>query len=241
LSDGVIGLINITKLYGHIKALNNISLSINKSDFITIFGPNGAGKSTLLKILSYQTKASSGDIQFSGISYKNLQSDFRSNLGVISHQPFLYENLTAFENLRFYSTLYNVQSADTIITDLLKKVDLYKRKDDQVGTFSRGMLQRVSIIRALLHNPDIILLDEPYTGLDAVASTMLTSLLQDQLSNKKTIIMVTHDLNIGLNLASRVIIMNKGRIVYNEDKSNIDKSDFERTYLEYASANSMVV
>lgn len=231
MSNSLIDIVNITKQYGHIKALHNISLSINKSDFVTIFGANGAGKSTLLKLISLQSRQTSGEINLSGVPYKKLGNTFKRRLGVISHQPFLYENLTAYENLLFYASLYDVKSPKKIVDDLLKRVDLFKRKDDLIRTYSRGMLQRASIIRALVHNPDIILLDEPYTGLDTVASKVLTSLLKDQLSDNKTIVMVTHDIQVGLELSSKIVIIKKGKVAFNENISDIDKSNFENIYI----------
>ena len=154
--------------------------------------------------------------------------------GVISHQPFVYGGLSAMENLKFYGSLYNVSNVEEKASELLKQLDLYKRKDDLVRTFSRGMLQRISIARALIHSPEIIFLDEPYTGLDSLASNKLSILLKEQLSNNKTIIMVTHDLITGLDLADTVLIMNKGKIVYNCKKSDIEQENFHNIYLETA-------
>lgn len=230
----LVALRGVVKRYGHTTAIKDLSLDINEGSFTAIFGPNGAGKSTLLKILSNQTRPTAGKILYSGLPASKLSDSFRSGFGVISHQPFVYENLSARENLEFYASLYGVKNAKERASELLKKVNLYARRDDPVRTFSRGMLQRVSIARALLHDPAIIFLDEPYTGLDSVAAASLTDILREQLEGKKTILMVTHDLKIGLDLASRVVIMKKGRIVYLKDKKDINASDFESIYLEQA-------
>lgn len=237
----IVTLKNVFKIYGHVTALKNISFDINKGDFISIFGANGAGKSTLLKILSNQTRPTKGEIFYSSIPAKKLQDSYRKKFGVISHQPFVYENLSALENLIFYGNLYGVKKAEKRAIELLKRVDLYSRRNDLIRTFSRGMLQRVSIARALVHNPEMIFLDEPYTGLDSVASLSLTNILKEQLEGNKTILMVTHDLKIGLDLSSKVIILNKGQIVYSENRSNINEASFEKLYLTYAGKNEVAV
>lgn len=224
----------VSKNYGHVKALHGVSFAIEAGSFVSIFGPNGAGKSTLLKILSHQTYPTGGEVLYSGVPLKKLDDSFRKKFGVISHQPFVYENLSALENLSFYASLYGVSDAQERACYLLKKVDLYSRRNDPVRTYSRGMLQRVSIARALVHDPEIIFLDEPYTGLDSVASKNLTDLLAEQISGNKTIVMVTHDLKIGLELATRAIIIKKGEAVFNEKKENIDCGRFEKIYLEHA-------
>lgn len=239
-SNTLIELTNISKVYGHVTALKSISFSLERGSFLSIFGSNGAGKSTLLKILSHQTRPSSGELTYSGVPLKKLSDDFRRNFGVISHLPFLYENLTALENLEFYARLYNVKKPAARAAELLKRVDLYSRKDDLVRTFSRGMLQRVSIARSLVHDPEMIFLDEPYTGLDSVASNALTSILEEQITSNKTIIMVTHDLGVGLALASDIIIMKRGDIVYNKKKADIDTENFSAEYLQYAANGGAV-
>lgn len=240
-TSNIVTLKNVFKIYGHVTALKNISFDINKGDFISIFGANGAGKSTLLKILSNQTRPTKGEIFYSSIPAKKLQDSYRKKFGVISHQPFVYENLSALENLIFYGNLYGVKKAEKRAIELLKRVDLYSRRNDLIRTFSRGMLQRVSIARALVHNPEMIFLDEPYTGLDSVASLSLTNILKEQLEGNKTILMVTHDLKIGIDLSSKVIILNKGQIVYSENRSNINEASFEKLYLTYAGKNEVAV
>ena len=233
-TSSLVSLQKVTKRYGHVTAVKDLSLDINEGSFTAIFGPNGAGKSTLLKILSNQTRPTSGEILYSGVPAKKLDDSFRSKFGVISHQPFVYENLSALENLEFYASLYGVKNPRARAEELLKKVDLYPRRSDPVRTFSRGMLQRVSIARAIVHDPQMIFLDEPYTGLDSVASASLTAILKEQLEGKKTILMVTHDLKIGLELASHVIIMKKGQKVYSAPSSQIAPLEFEKIYLAHA-------
>lgn len=225
----------VNKKYGHIHALKDVSVSFEKGEFISVFGPNGAGKSTFLKLLCTMTSPSSGDILYEGTPLKKLKDDFRSRFGVISHQPFLYSELTAMENLRFYAKLYGVKEIDERIKELLSKVELYKRRNDKVRGYSRGMLQRLSITRALLHNPDIVVLDEPYTGLDTHASDILTRILVELFDNKHTIIMVTHNIKQGYDASSRLAIIRRGKIVFDDQRKNISLTDFEHIYTEAVS------
>ena len=231
MTSKLIKLDEITKRYGYLEALKKVSFYLDRGEFLSIFGPNGAGKSTLLKVLSSQTRPSSGQIFFDGIKLADLPNDFRRNFGVISHQPFLYENLSAEANLKFYGKIYGLTDVGRRIDDILKKVELSDRKDDYVRNFSRGMLQRLSIARSLLHDPEIILLDEPYTGLDQHASYILSNILKEQFNHSKTIIMVTHNLNRGYDLASKIAIMKRGKIVFFDDKVNIPEYEFEDIYL----------
>lgn len=230
----LISLRQAVKTFGYLQALKKVDLDIYQGKSVTIFGPNGAGKSTLLKVLSMQSRLSSGEILYNGTSYKKLSDDFRKNFGIISHQLFLYDNLSVIENLKFYGSLYGIDYPEKKGEELLKQLDIYKRKDDLVRTLSRGMLQRVSIARALIHNPEIIFLDEPYTGLDNHSAQTLSTILKEQLKNNKTIIMVTHEIETGLSFADTVIIMNKGKIVYNQQKSLLDKDKFQEFYMMQA-------
>ena len=235
--DSVKSLISLRKagkIYGTVTALKKIDLDIYKGQSITIFGSNGAGKSTLLKILSMQTRLTSGTLLYNGVESRKLADVYRANFGVISHQPFVYESLSAVENLEFYGSLYNVSNVRQKAESLLKQLDLSSRRNDAIRTYSRGMLQRISIARALIHSPEIIFLDEPYTGLDSLAGNKLSNLLKEQLSHNKTILMVTHDIHTGLDLASNVIIMKSGKIVFNKLKSEIDTASFEQMYLDVA-------
>ncbi|WP_022852273.1 heme ABC exporter ATP-binding protein CcmA [Limisalsivibrio acetivorans] len=231
MAEAIFELDKVKKRYGHTEALRGVSFTLARGEFLSVFGPNGAGKSTLLKLLSTLTKPTEGDILFEGTPLKKLKDDFRRHFGIISHQPYLYENLTARENLDFYGRLYGVKELSDRIAEILERVELSHRKHDRVRTFSRGMLQRLSIARALIHDPDIILLDEPYTGLDQHASMVLTGILREQFTRNKSIVMVTHNLPRGYELASRIAVMKSGRFTLMEDKNNIPEREFEDVYL----------
>lgn len=223
----------LTKSFGSIYALRQVNLSVRQGEFLTIFGPNGAGKTTLIRILSTLTKASSGRISVGGFSLDTEPEKIRRQIGVIAHQTFLYEELTAEENLRFYGRLYDVPDLKRKIESIISEVGLELRQQDRVRTFSRGMQQRLSIARAMLHDPALLLLDEPYTGLDQHASEMLTGWLKRLRSHRRTILMVTHDLERGIDLADRVAILTRGQIVFDQSRSNIDTGSFRQTYYKF--------
>jgi ABC-type multidrug transport system ATPase subunit len=229
----VIKIDGLIKSFGSQYALRNISLSIKKGEFVTIFGPNGAGKTTLIKILATITKASSGNVTVGGFSLHKQAHEIRKLIGVIAHQTFLYEDLTADENLRFYGKLYDVANLDERIERIITDVGLKLRRKDRVRTFSRGMQQRLAIARAMLHDPSILFLDEPYTGLDQHAAEMLSGWLKELRTSDRTTLMVTHDLERGIDMADRVAILTQGRLVLDTEKQHIAAESFRQTYYEY--------
>jgi heme ABC exporter ATP-binding subunit CcmA len=231
VQDGIaIAVSELSKTFGNQFALRNVSFQLPAGEFLTIFGPNGAGKTTLIRILSTLSKPSSGKVKIGNHSLPRDAEAIRRRIGVIAHQTFLYEDLTAEENLRFYGKLYGVAALETRIEAIISEVGLKLRRRDRVRTFSRGMQQRLSIARAMIHEPLFLFLDEPYTGLDQHASAMLSGWLSRLRSSQRTTLMVTHDLERGLELADRVAILNSGRIVFDEMRSAIDPKSFRETY-----------
>ena len=236
-SEKIINVKNLVKEFGKKKALNSVNLSLQKGEFLTIFGPNGAGKTTLIKSIANLINASKGEIEIEGKILSENPEEIRQHIGLISHNPFLYDDLSANENLTFYGQMYFVQDLENKINFLLKKVGLAHRKYDLVRTFSRGMLQKLSIARALIHDPLILLLDEPYTGLDPLASEMFDELLI-ALKNEgnHSFIMTSHDMNKGLNLSDRVCILSEGKIVFETEKDKINLESFKQIYREKVKA-----
>lgn len=233
----IIEIRNLSKYFGHFLALNEINLTVEKGEFLTIFGPNGAGKTTLIRILSTLLRATKGEVKISGLDLNKEEVSISSEklrylIGVISHNTFLYDNLTARENLYFYGKMYDFPNLEKRIDQLLTELGLKKRENDLVRTFSRGMQQRLSIARALIHNPPILLLDEPYTGLDQHASRILKNLLNELHTEERTIILTTHNLAQGLESSERVTVLVSGRIVYQEETKKITPQDFEKTYFD---------
>lgn len=203
----------LVKQYGLRTVLNGVNLSVEAGEFVAVVGPNGAGKSTLLRIMATLLKPTSGSIAVGGWPIPEYSERVRRHIGLVSHQSLLYHDLTAVENLRFFAQLYGLEKANARITERLGLIGLSTRRRDPVRTFSRGMLQRLTIARATLHEPDILLLDEPYTGLDQHASLVLDNLLRQESERGRTIVMITHDLQHGVQLCDRVLILNRGKII----------------------------
>jgi heme exporter protein A len=178
-SIAMIDVRNLTKSFGSKYALRGVNLRVMPGESLVLFGPNGAGKSTLVRILSSLSRPSSGTVHIGGLELAKHADGIRRYLGVVSHAPLLYDSLTAEENLRFFAGLYGMKGSEPRIRALLERVGLYSRRSDLVRTFSRGMVQRLAIARALLHDPEVLLLDEPDTGLDPQAAEMLHGLLSE--------------------------------------------------------------
>ena len=220
----------IVREYGAVIAVAGIDLSLERGDFLTVFGPNGAGKSTLLGLLAGALRPTRGDVFLNGTRLDFGAVDWRRNIGVLSHQGFLYAQLTVEENLRFYGRLYGLGDLDRRIPERLAHVSLKDRSSSLVGQLSHGMRQRLALARALLHDPEVVLLDEPYTGLDPSAAAVLRGVLTELKDGRRTVVMVTHNLGEGLALASHVAIQVRGRFAWQGSRQELDTTDFERLY-----------
>ena len=220
----------IVREYGAVIAVAGIDLSLERGDFLTVFGPNGAGKSTLLGLLAGALRPTRGDVFLNGTRLDFGAVDWRRNIGVLSHQGFLYAQLTVEENLRFYGRLYGLGDLDRRIPERLAHVSLKDRSSSLVGQLSQGMRQRLALARALLHDPEVVLLDEPYTGLDPSAAAVLRGVLTELKDGRRTVVMVTHNLGEGLALASHVAIQVRGRFAWQGSRQELDTTDFERLY-----------
>ena len=209
---------------------------MEKGKVITILGPNGAGKTTLIKVLATLLKPSAGSIRVAGFDIRDNSVQIRRNIGVVGHQTYLYDELTAYENLKFYGNMYDVPTLDERIHQIIAEIGLETRLHDKVSTLSRGMQQRLSIARATIHNPPIILLDEPETGLDQYASKMLREILDALYSSKRTVVMTTHNLERGLEIGNHVIILSEGKIAYEESKQSLNLASLQEAYQHYTGA-----
>lgn len=225
---------NITKMFGMRPILRDVSLQVAAGEYVAILGPNGAGKTTLLKVVATLIRPDRGDVMIDGIDASKHPEQVRVKIGVVSHQPLVYPDLSAAENLLFYARMYGVSvdarldsaRIEMPVADALRHVDLYRRAHDPVRTFSRGMLQRLSIARALIHNPPMLLLDEPYTGLDQASARTLSSLLRDLAVVGRTVLMTTHEYHRGLDGVTRAIIIKSGKISHEmSGELNADRLD----------------
>ncbi|MEX0911834.1 MAG: heme ABC exporter ATP-binding protein CcmA [Gemmatimonadota bacterium] len=230
-SEALIQARGLEKWYGHHPAVRGVDFDLGSGEFLTLFGPNGAGKTTLLKLLAGSLRPTRGEIRFARGDADDEHAR-RRRIGVLSHQTFLYGQLTADENLRFYGRLYELGDLDDRIDRMLSQVGLTRRRRDLVRTYSRGMQQRLALARTLLHDPEMVLLDEPYTGLDPHAAAMLRAVLEQLRDGHRTVVLVTHNLSQGLELADRVVVQVAGRWVSDEPRAQLDASTFEALYTE---------
>lgn len=219
----VISASNIIKKFGHKQVLRKLNFSVEEGEFVAFLGPNGAGKTTFLRILSSLSKPNFGKVFIAGYQLPAQAAAVRQRLGVVSHQPLLYGDLSAEENLNFYARLYGITQKEARIQEVLSMVGLLKRRRDLVRTFSRGMQQRLAIGRSILHDPDVLLLDEPHTGLDQDASNILDEILTSVATQGRTVVMTSHDLPRVANLASRFDVLSKGKILGSIEANQLPK------------------
>ena len=202
----------LVKRFGSKTVLRGMDFAVNEGEFVALVGPNGAGKTTFLRVLASLSRASLGKISIAGFQLPAQAAEVRRNLGVVSHLPLLYGDLTAEENLRFYGKMYTVPALSARIDEVLELVGLSARRKDLVRIFSRGMQQRLAIGRAVLHDPAVLLFDEPYTGLDQDACDMLDQVLRGVSGRGRTVVMTSHDLGRVQDLASRFDVLAGGVI-----------------------------
>jgi heme exporter protein A len=212
----VLSLRGLGKVIDDRVVLRDVNLSINCGEFIAVLGANGAGKSTLLKILATLIPATDGDFLLFGKPVRSSSAAMRRRIGLIDHQPLLYRDLTAIENLEFFAALYGVSDPSARACHMLERFGLSSRRDDPVKSFSRGMVQRVAIARALLHEPDLLLADEPFAGLDAPSAEFLERFFRDLALSGKTIVLVNHDVEQSLRLVDRIVVLRDGTVAVDQ-------------------------
>lgn len=210
MADPLIVVNGVGKVFGLRAALRDVTFSVDRASSLALLGPNGSGKTTLLRLLSGLSKPTAGTITIGGWTLPGEAAAVRGQLGVVSHLPLLYDDLTAEENLRFFGQLYNLDAPN--IAGVLERVGLAKRSRELVRTFSRGMQQRLALARAMLHDPAVLLLDEPYTGLDVNGADMLDGLIGEWKAAGRTVIVSLHDLNRATAICDQVVILNRGRV-----------------------------
>jgi heme exporter protein A len=219
----------VSRTFGRRRAVDAVDLSLAAGECLALFGPNGAGKTTLLRVIAGLLKATTGTVRVGGRSLRN-DPAARGQLGLISHQSMLYRALTARENVEFAARMYGVPDPRAAAIRALERIRIADRADAPVRALSRGLQQRVSIARAIVHEPTVVLLDEPYTGLDAAGGAALTDMLRLLRGHGASLILVTHNVEEGLAVATHAAVMLTGRIVRRDDVSALDHRAFPAEY-----------
>ncbi len=220
----------LTKVYGDHSALRGVDLRVGRGESVVIFGPNGAGKTTLIKSLATIVRPTAGRIKVDGLDLREKAEEVRRRIGIVGHFTYLYGNLTAYENLDFYGRVYDIPQRARRVREVTALVGMSDRLNDRLASLSRGMQQRLSIARALLHDPPIMLLDEPETGLDRQSASAIWSAVRGEAGRRRTLVMTTHDLERGFALCERIVILNRGRVAYEGASCDLDIARLKDVY-----------
>ena len=226
----------LVKRFGLKTVLRGVNFEVQEGEFVALLGPNGAGKTTFLRILASLSRPAMGEVRIAGYRLPHQAAAVRRILGVVSHQPLLYGDLTADENLQFYGRMYGVPRLDQRGVEVLEMVGLASRRRDLVRTCSRGMQQRLAIGRAVLHDPEVMLFDEPHTGLDQDACVMLDNVLREVAARGRTVVMTSHDLARAADLASRFDVLSRGQVVASAGRAEMEPDQLLAYYRQAISA-----
>tara|TARA_B100000530_G_C15934525_1_gene478446 strand:- start:2533 stop:3249 length:717 start_codon:yes stop_codon:yes gene_type:complete len=220
----------LVRRFSRLRAVDGITFDLQAGELLTIFGPNGAGKTTLLNILAGVMCPDEGQVLLDGNVVVGSERQWRKEVGLVTHQTMLYDRLTAVENLSFYSKLFSLEDSERRIRDALEGLKIKEVADQPVGSLSRGFQQRIALARALLHDPKILLLDEPYIGLDLYASRLLRDLISQLKDGERTVVLVTHNFGQGLELADRIAIQVSGQFIFTGSSDGVELTEFEEFY-----------
>jgi len=237
MTEMVIESRGLTRRFSGVTALYGLDLSVAAGEAVALFGHNGAGKTTLLRLLAMLLRPSAGTVDMFGRAIKDGGGFIRSRIGFLSHHSFLYPDLTPTQNLEFYARMFGIQSAASRVSTLIEQVGLSGWAHRPVRTLSRGLEQRCALARALLHRPSLLLLDEPFTGLDVDAAQMLADTLRGAHAAGTTLLMVTHDMPRGFEICRRGIILARGRLVWDGSLAASERAVFDRAYATAARAD----
>lgn len=221
----------LVKRFGERRAVDRVDLALDAGECVAVLGPNGAGKSTLLRMVATLLRPEGGTVSVCGHELPAAARRARAEIGYLGHDPLVYLDLTARQNLELYADLYGLSDARERVDSGLDRVGLLARSFDPVRTFSRGMAQRLGLARALLHEPRLLLLDEPYAGLDAAGARLLDGVLAD-LGSERGAVIVTHEVERGVDLAGRALVLRGGRAVLSESLAGAEGPAFRRRYEE---------
>ncbi len=221
---------DISRSFAGTRAVDGISFDLNSGELLSIFGPNGAGKTTLLRILAGVIRPDEGRVSVDQNVVEVSERLWRSQIGIVTHQTMLYDQLSGRENLLFYAKLFDLEDPEDRIRETMKTLGILEMADRFVGSLSRGFQQRLTLARALLHDPKVLLLDEPYAGLDLYASRLLRDRINSLKDGNRTVVLVTHSFEQGLELADRVAIQARGRFVFTGLNEGFRLTEFEHLY-----------
>jgi len=231
-SAALISARGVYKRYGRKNVLRGIDLTVHAGQVMALLGANGAGKSTLLRIISGLAKPERGEVILGGASLKRVGHELRRYIGLVSHAPLLYDNLSGEENLAFFAAMYDIEEPAARVEFVLRAVDLWTRRRDPVRAYSRGMIQRLAIGRAILHNPPVLLLDEPDTGLDQTSAQMLHELLRSLGAENRAILLTTHNLDRAVEWADSVCLLVHGKIAHQAPTATMSGAELRQLYAE---------
>jgi len=220
----------VTKRFGRLTALDAVTVSVHAGECLTLFGRNGAGKSTLLGVASGLIRSYEGDVLRFGTDVRRGSDESRAAIGFVSHETFLYGDLSAMDNLLFFGRLYGLEDPAGRAAAMLERFGLTRKAAAPVRALSRGMQQRLSLARATLHEPQLLLFDEPFTGLDEPACELLTRLLREFVTAGGAAVVTTHDIDRGLSVADRIAVLETGNIVHEAAAGDTDAATFRATY-----------
>ncbi len=204
--------VDVSRFFGRRRALAHVSVTCRRGEIVGVLGPNGSGKSTLLSVLATLLAPSSGEVRYGGWTARELGGRLRARIGLLAHDLQLYPDLTARENLAFFAGLYGLDDRAGRVEQALSRAGLLDRAEELVGRFSRGMRQRLALERTLLHEPHLVLLDEPFTGLDERAARRLVDRLNELAAAGRLVVLATHDLELAAGLCTRVVLLREGRV-----------------------------
>ncbi len=238
MSETLIAVEKLDKLFGARWALHGVTFTIGHGEIVALVGPNGAGKTTLLRTIGTLARPTAGHVWIGKIPVSEHPNAARGALGFVGHQTFMYDDLTAQENLHFYARLYDLPNASARVRAVAERTGIAHRLNDLARTLSRGLQQRLTLARMLLHQPAVLLLDEPYTGLDKVAADLLDHIMLEAKSEGRAVLFSTHDLERGLAVCDRAIIMKAGKVAHDLPRAAWrDLAGFMEIYARVLEAN----
>lgn len=234
--NGGIEIIDLWKTFGPVAALRGVNLTVRLNERVAVMGPNGSGKSTLVRVLATMLRPSAGTVRIAGLDTQRQTLEARQRIGVVCHETFLYGELTALENLDFYARLHGLANPRERAREQLRLMGLEAQADVLERALSRGMQQRLALARALIHEPPVLLLDELDTGLDQQWTAFLVDLLNRAAAQGRTVLLTTHNLERSLDLADRLVILDRGRIVFTGKRDELDVGSLKEAYFSHTGA-----